>query len=369
MAYEDRVKIIQELQRLRGSKIITLFLSDRRTSPPISIPALNTQLSTEQQLPLYDQLRTVGHADKLDLFLYTRGGETDSVWPLVSLFREFAGLQFSVLVPFRAHSAGTMICLGADEIVMGEAAELSPIDPTTGNQFNPEDEIERGKRKGISVEDVTSYMELARDESKVGITDPNHILEVFKKLSDEVHPLALGNVNRVHNHIRKLAAKLLALHVHVDEGDEGEQDSIDAIVNEFTVKFYSHTHAISRREARDILGSEIVKYATEEEQMLMWSLFDEYADAVELRRTFNLRQFMGEETEKPVTFNGAFIDSGQKSHVFRSRCILRQRSDIPSNIQVQIQPGQPVPPLIPGFPSAFSIEPLFIGWEENEEGI
>jgi hypothetical protein len=364
MAYEDRVKIIQELQRLRGSQVMTLFLSDRRISPAISIPALNTRLGTEQQLPLYDQLRTMGRVDKLDLFLYTRGGETDSVWPLVSLFREFAGQQFSVLVPFRAHSAGTMICLGADEIVMGEAAELSPIDPTTGNQFNPQDEIEHGKRKGISVEDVTSYMELARDESKVGIKDPNHILEVFKKLSDEVHPLALGNVNRVHNQIRKLAAKLLALHM-----DEDKKDQINDIVNQFTVEFYSHTQAISRREARDILGSEIAKYATDDEQTLMWSLFEEYADVFKLRRTFNLREFIGDEIEKTATFNGAFIDSDQKSYVFRSLCMIRQRSDIPSNIQIQVQPGQSVPPLIPGFPSVFSIEPLFIGWEENEEGV
>lgn len=364
MAYKDRTKIIQELQELRGSQVIVFFLSDRRTSPPISIPGLNTKLATEQQLPLYDQLRGVGRVDKLDLFLYTRGGQTDSVWPLVSLFREFARQQFSILVPFRAHSAGTMICLGADEIVMGESAELSPIDPTTGNQFNPQDEIDRGKRKGISVEDVTAYMDLARDESKVGLKDPDHLLEVFIKLSEQVHPLALGNVNRVHNQIRKLAFKLLTLHM-----DDVKKNQIDDIVKQFTVEFYSHTHAISRREARDILGSEVLKYATDEEQALMWSLFEEYADTFELRRTFNLREFMGDETEKTATFNGAFIDSAQKSYMFRSRSIVRQRSDFPSNVQIQMQPGQPVPPLIPGFPRAFSIEPLFIGWEENEEGI
>jgi hypothetical protein len=34
-----------------------------------------------------------------------------------------------------------MICLGADEIVMGKMGEISPVDPTTANVFNPIDPI------------------------------------------------------------------------------------------------------------------------------------------------------------------------------------------------------------------------------------
>ena len=45
--------------------------------------------------------------------------------------------------------------MAAKRIVMTRLAELSPIDPTTGNQFNPVDG--KGNRLGISVEDVRAY--------------------------------------------------------------------------------------------------------------------------------------------------------------------------------------------------------------------
>jgi ClpP class serine protease len=46
------------------------------------------------------------------------------VWPLVTLLRQYCK-RLAVLVPFRAHSAGTLISLGADEIVMLPGSELA----------------------------------------------------------------------------------------------------------------------------------------------------------------------------------------------------------------------------------------------------
>ena len=56
------------------------------------------------------------------------------MWPIVSLIREF-DKDFEVLVPYRCHSSGTLTALGAKRIVMDQLSELSPIDPSTGNQF------------------------------------------------------------------------------------------------------------------------------------------------------------------------------------------------------------------------------------------
>ena len=54
------------------------------------------------------------------------------------MIREYCD-TFSVLVPYKARSAATMIALGADEIVMSDLSELSPIDPATANAFNRTD--------------------------------------------------------------------------------------------------------------------------------------------------------------------------------------------------------------------------------------
>ena len=366
MAFPERVEIIKQIQELRGSKVVTYLTSDRRTFPQgFSLPALNAKLATESQIFLYDQLRSLGKTDELDLFLYTRGGQTDSVWPLVSIFREYALKQFVVLVPFRAHSAGTLVCLGADKIVMGEAAEFSPVDPTTGNQFNPLDEVDKRTRKGISVEDVISYIELAKDPAKVGLEDSDHISEVFKRLSEEVHPIALGNVNRVHSQIRILADKLLRLHWTEEE----EKGRIAQVVDQLTKKLYSHTHALNRREAKEILGEDLVVEATEDEQKLLWQLYEEYAQVLQLRQTFCADSLVVcNQPQQELTIDGGFIETEKQSLVFRSRCRISVSSKIPQGVQVQVPPGQPMP-LIPGLPVNIDVKVLSIGWEANEKGV
>jgi len=366
MAFSKRAEIIKRIQELRDSKVVTYFTSDRGTFPPgFPLPALTAQLATEAQLFLYDQLRSLGKTDNLDLFLYTRGGQVDSVWPLVSIFREYALEQFNVLVPFRAHSAGTLICLGADRVVMGEAAELSPVDPTTGNQFNPLDEVNNHTRKGISVEDVISYMELAQDTNKVGLENPDHILEVFRRLAEEVHPIALGNVNRAHTQIRILADKLLRL--HLDEVKE--QARIEQIVEYLTKALYSHTHAFNRTEMKEILGTDIVVDAKEEEQELLWQLYEEYAQVLQLRHVFCADSLaVSDQSRQELGINGGFIETEGQSFVFHSQCQINLASKIPQGVQIQIPSGQPMP-LIPGLPVNIDVKVLSIGWEINEEGV
>lgn len=360
MSYQDRKRVIKQLEDVTGSKVISYVCCDRQTKVPI--PGMSTQLASEPQLIIYDHLLSIGKVDKICLFLYTRGGETSAVWPLVNSIREFCNI-FSVLVPFRAHSGGTLICLGADEVIMGTFGELSPVDPTTGNQFSPIDKLNPKRRLGISVEDVISYISLAKDKEKVGITDEHNILEIFKTLSQEVHPLALGNVQRVHTHIRLLAHKLLALGSHKVDAKKA-----DEIVDTLTEKLYSHTHALGRREAQALLSSDLVKVPSDEESRLMWELFDQYAQVLNLRERFNIKGFIGNQTQKEIMVTGAFLESENMSRIFQCTSMIYQRSELPPNFQIQVQPGQPVP-LLPGFPTGFNVELVSEGWKINEEGI
>jgi hypothetical protein len=69
-----------------------------------------------------------------------------------------------------------MICLGADQILIGKMGELNPVDPTTANAFNPLDAVNPRNRVPISVEDVRAYLSLAKD--KDGLASEDKILEV-----------------------------------------------------------------------------------------------------------------------------------------------------------------------------------------------
>lgn len=87
---------------------------------------------TEHDIPpLVDLLDDVETGDHLDLLLNTPGGDVDQAERFVTLCRKRVGPdgEFRVVVPNSAKSAGTLIAIAADEIIMGEPSELGPIDP------------------------------------------------------------------------------------------------------------------------------------------------------------------------------------------------------------------------------------------------
>jgi hypothetical protein len=364
LSFIERKELILKLEGIRKSRVLSYFLSDRETNPP-GFPGFLQNLTNEPQLLFWDQLEGLGKPKRLDLFLYTRGGNTDSIWPLISILREKCE-HLSVIIPFKAHSGGTLIAFGADEIIMTELAQLSPIDPTTGNQFNPIDPINPRNRLGISVEDVRAYFDLAATLG--GITEEAHKLEVFKQLTgsgpNSVHPLALGNVHRVTRQIEELAQQLLASHIDKKENEK----KIKAITKTFISEFYSHVHAISRKEAIAVMG-DWVKIPTEEENSAIMSLFNSYVETLELRKKFSIPDYMGDDTTKNLTVVGGFLESAGLQHVYLTKMKIVQRPVLPPNMQVQVPPGQSAP-LVPWAPRAYDITSIQdVGWQINTDGV
>lgn len=259
---------MEKIEELRQANLICYITGDREH--------ISTRVAPDVIRIFFRHLETLGYREKVDLFLYTRGGDVLTPWRLVHLLREYCRF-LGVLVPFRAYSAGTLICLGADEIVMGKLGELGPIDPSVANPFNPTDVANRTARIPVSVEDVASYVEMAQQLANLK-SEPS-LAEVFTLLSEKVHPLALGNVYRHYVLIRSLARKLLALH--------GEDEAkAETIVASLTEKLYAHNHMISRREAVENIGLKIV-YPDGDLERAMWDLYAAYEEDLSLLEPFN----------------------------------------------------------------------------------
>jgi hypothetical protein len=356
VTYAERRALISNLEHIRNSRVLTYFLADRETTPP-GIGVFSTQLSAEPQPLFYDHLRAMGKVPQLDLFLYTRGGITDSVWPFVNLLRGYCD-NLTVIVPFRAHSAGTLICLGANEVIMTDLAELSPIDPTTGNQFNPSDPTNAQNKFGISVEDVTAYFKLAGERTETKTEGGR--LEILKELTREVHPLALGNVERVYQQIRQLARRLLELHLGNDQAAR-----IDSIVQAMTEKFYSHVHAIGRQEALGVMG-DWVREPTPEETAAIWPLYEAYVSALKINEKFGVAEFVGEQTNRTVDICGALIETTGRSHAYVTKLKVYQRPNLPPNIQLQVPQGQNLT-FPPWASRTYEFEPRAQEWKVNND--
>ena len=240
-----RSDLIQNIQDERQSILISYLTSDRPKP-------LASQISTDVMSLFEKHLSSIsptGKIPRIDLMIYSLGGDVMVPWRLVSLIREYCE-SFGVIVPYRAHSAATMICLGADEILMSSLSELTPIDPSTWNLFNPLADTTGTERIPISVEDVNAYFDFAK--TKLGISRDEDLSKIFGKLVEanpQIHPLALGSVYRKHNLIRLLGDRLLKSHVNPMNDNE-----IEKIIEFFTEKLYSHDYTIGRKEAVNNLG-------------------------------------------------------------------------------------------------------------------
>ena len=301
----DKKQLIKQIEGLRGSRVITYLTSDRQGP-------VNARVAMDIIPIVSKQLQAIGKTPNIDLFLYSAGGDTMVPWRLVSMIREYCD-KFSVVVPYKAHSAATMIALGADEIVMSNLSELSPIDPSTANVFNPADPQNAQNRIPISVEDVMAYFDLAKN--KFGIKSDAELADIFNKFvqaSPQIHPLALGNVNRIHNLIRILAKRLLKSHATPMKDDE-----IEKVVDYFTEKLYSHQYFIGRKEAKEDLGVISVQYADDVLSKAMTDLYEAYRIEMDLGALWNPENELGLNVmQNKKDYKIAFIESAQTANSF-----------------------------------------------------
>jgi len=114
----QRQTLIKSIQEQTGRLLICY----------VSGPACS--IDRDDTVAFVDLLHNVPTGADLDLLLHTGGGDIDAAEKLISMLRNRVGTaQLRVVVPDYAKSAGTLMVLGADRVVMSDTSELGPIDP------------------------------------------------------------------------------------------------------------------------------------------------------------------------------------------------------------------------------------------------
>ena len=245
MNYVERQKLYRSIEKNRSTKVLSFITSDRKN--------METMIAQDCIVPFVDLLEDIGPTERISLILHTSGGHTLAAWRIVNLIRMFCE-DLEVIIPFQALSAGTLISIGADRVVMTKQAALGPIDPSVNNPLNPLANIGgQSKQVPVSVENVRGYLEAAREELK--INDPKDLTSVLLNLTNHIHPLVLGEIFRSQSQIRFLAKKLLSQQIK-------DQEKIESIINFLCADSGSHDYTINRREAAD-LGLNIEKPSNE----------------------------------------------------------------------------------------------------------
>lgn len=288
---DNRKQLYQKIEKERDSKLIVYITGDR--------PGLETQIANDSTNYFIEHLDTIGVVPKISLLLDTNGGNTLAGWNIVNLIRQFCD-DFEVIVPLKARSTGTLMCLGADRIVMTKQATLGPIDPSVNNALNPQiPNAGPDARMPVSVEAIKGYLELAKHE--LNIKDDTALAKIFGDLSSNVHPLVLGEVYRALGQIRMLAEKLLKNQVT-------DPDKIQKIISFLCSDSGSHDYTINRREAFNNLGLNIEK-PTQEFYNIIKETYSSIQKELELNTPYNPQIYLGSENSVNYQFKRVIIES------------------------------------------------------------
>lgn len=270
----------------------------------------------------------------IDLFLYSRGGQSDTPSSIVTFLREvLRGKEFSVLIPYIAHSAATVIAIGADKIVMTPLAELGPIDATIQHgPHNPRDPVDSSIALPISVEDVRGYLELLE---VFGVRGEDERIQAFSDLTSQVSALGLGAVNRLLTQTKRVAEQLLNLR-KTPLSSEINKNIVGALSSEIA----SHSHSIRRSEAKNI-GIDFISNAEEINiQDDMVELFDEYKKLLSLDQPFDFQSDMDRKGAESYECEAdlAVIESGFGTSIFRSNVQVTRMRRVPPDVTLNVNP-------------------------------
>jgi len=114
-----RQELIKRIQSKLGGNLITYTAN---LGHPFG-------LVMSQDVLLFEDLLRSSRDKRGYLMLTSPGGDPNAAEKLLLMCRKRFTDSFCVIVPNYAKSAGTMIALGSDKILMGYLAELGPIDP------------------------------------------------------------------------------------------------------------------------------------------------------------------------------------------------------------------------------------------------
>jgi hypothetical protein len=240
----QRQTLIREIEALTGATLVCY------------VSGQHCEIEQADTIGFVELLHNVKRGGSIDLLLHTSGGDVDAAEKLISLVRARLGKagRLRVIIPDAAKSAGTLMTLGADEILMSDSSELGMIDP----QFVLKDE--RGNDICTS---VVAYLEAFQERSAAVAKDRND--PVAQVLLSHFDPVIVQKFQLYRDRTRDIAMRML-----------NRQGAASTTISESLMdlrKWKSHNQMIGHEDARE-LGLNVT-YRTPEDPLwqLVWHLY------------------------------------------------------------------------------------------------
>lgn len=236
------LNLIKEIEKERNSSVIVYFSRNL--------------LNTKEVANFYQLFSGNNKINNLDLILQSNGGIADDAFKMARLCRQHVEGKFSVLVPYRAKSAATLLALGADELVMGPSSEIGPVDPMIYVR------MQDGNNYLVPAHSIKDGLDFFESRIK---TQPE-TAAMYSQLMENLDVTVVGAYQRAIESSKQYASALLQSGLLKDK-----PEMVEKAAKAFGEKYKSHAFVIDRNIAKDEYGLNILN-APEPLWEKMWYL-------------------------------------------------------------------------------------------------
>ena len=240
-----RKNFIKQIETLRNSKVIVYYSINYLEPKDFEI--------------IFDFVSALGKQDNIDLYIVSPGGYVHPAYKIARLFQDYSKEKFSVLIPYCAKSAATILSLGADEIVMGPASELGPIDP----QLLIPNSL---PISALTLKEALDYITKA-------IKKDQKLAALYIPLLDKLDLITLGHFEREIESAKQYGIALLTSR----NKTKLEEKSAEEVASKFVQEYKTHSFVIDGQTASSLL-QDTVKLINLDDPIwqCMWHLHNTY---------------------------------------------------------------------------------------------
>lgn len=219
---ELRQEYLDKIVQISGRNIISYYSGWLKNAS-----APNTNINDNDINALMNAVNKLDRTKGLDLILHTPGGDIAATENVVNYLQSAFPNNIRAIIPQLSMSAGTMIALSCNSIVMGKQSSLGPIDP----QFN-----------GIACQGIIDEYLRAIE----AVTANPNALGIWQPIISKYHPTLIGDCENAVKWSKELATKWLQrVNAKINM-----KDVENLFISHSTS--YSHSRHISREECKAV---------------------------------------------------------------------------------------------------------------------
>ena len=220
-----RRKYLVEIEKSTGRNVIAYYSGWLQRGNAVDV-IVNDNDKNAFMLNIHKMDRSRG----LDIILHTPGGDLAATESIVDYLNQMFGNNIRAIIPQISMSAGTMMALSCNQIMMGKQSNLGPIDPQMG---------------GIACQAVLDEFEKAKEDIK---TNP-HAAPLWQVIISKYHPTFLGACQNSIDWSTKLVLDWLVR--NMCDGDVEKANRILEVFNDHKSN-KSHARHISKEKCKEI---------------------------------------------------------------------------------------------------------------------